>query len=53
MRKTVYIFLIFGFISCSNEEVKEVTPDVETPKMMELSPDEFNSFLTIRVNALH
>lgn len=53
MRKTVYIFLIFGFISCSNEEVKEVTPVVETPKMMELSPDEFNSFLTIRVNALH
>ena len=53
MKKTAYIFLIFGFISCSNEEVKETSPVIETPKLVELSPDEFNSFLTIRVNALH
>jgi hypothetical protein len=53
MRKTIYIFLIFGFISCSNEEVKETSTVIETPKIVELSPDEFNSFLTIRINALH
>jgi len=53
MKKIIYILLILCFSSCSNEEVKETNPVVETPKLVELSPDEFNSFLTIRVNALH
>lgn len=53
MRKIIYFILVFNLISCSTKEESKTQEIIENTSVTDLTPDEFNTFLTIRVNAIH